>query len=97
MGDDFMSRIWEIAEKIAGKKISRGNIGDENIREITTEKIFLLINSVLWVAMGFVVSLLVCGIYLNGIVQNVKIVFFITGYFSVIMFLTAYIFLCRKS
>lgn len=90
-----MKNIWRISEFLAEKRMQK-DIGKEQL-EVVTERIFITINMILWILVGLVIALIVCQFCLTGIKSNLPIVFIITGYFAVIMFLTGYVFMCRRS
>lgn len=96
-GDDFMKNIWRLSEILAERRIQKYGIKNENYLKVKTEKLFLTINMVLWFVIGLIISFIICRVYLSGILNNLNIVFMITGYFTAIMFLVGFLCMCRQS
>lgn len=91
-----MKKIWRLSEILAERSMQKYGIKNENYFKAKTEKLFLTINMVLWFVMGLIISFIICQVYLTGILNNLHIVFMITGYFMAIMFLFGFLCMCRK-
>lgn len=91
-----MEKIWRLSEKIVARKLQKTK-GNSRLLKKEVERIFLLVNMVLWLLIGIAISFLICKVCLSGIGNNLSVVFMITGYYASVMYVFGYIFMCRRA